>query len=134
MLSTVYDGLGRQEDAAALHGTVVDRIRRHLELYPEDARALYHGAIALRRRGEDAEARAWADRALAAAGDDSGALYNLGCFHAIGGDIDRAFACLFRAVDCGFAHREWMEHDADLDHGVRQDARWEQLLARFGTP
>jgi TolB-like protein/Flp pilus assembly protein TadD len=131
MLSTVYDGLERHEDAVALFRTVVDRVRRHLELYPDDARALYHGAIALRRLGEDEEAKAWADRALAAVGDDASALYNLGCFHAIGGDIDRAFACLFRAVDCGFAHREWMEHDADLDDRMRSDPRWERLLARF---
>lgn len=64
--------------------------------------------------------------------DDSSALYNLGCFHAIGGDIERAFDCLFRAVDCGFAHREWMENDADLGSRIRTDPRWEQLLARFG--
>ncbi|HKT58769.1 MAG TPA: protein kinase [Gemmatimonadales bacterium] len=131
MLAAVYDGFERHEDAVALYRTTVDRIRRHLELYPEDARALYHGAIALRRVGEDEEARAWAERALAVVGDDSSALYNLGCFHAIGGDIDRAFACLSRAVDCGFAHREWMEHDGDLDHRMRDDPRWERLLGRF---
>jgi tetratricopeptide (TPR) repeat protein len=132
MLSTVYEGLKRSDEAVPLFRTVVDRIRRHLELYPEDARALYHGAITLRRLGEDEEAKAWAERALAAVGDDASALYNLGCFHAIGGDIDRAFGCLFRAVECGFAHREWMEHDADLDDRMRSDPRWEQLLARFG--
>jgi len=132
MLSTVYEGLKRSDEAVPLFRTVVDRIRRHLELYPEDARALYHGAITLRRLGEDEEAKAWAERALAAVGDDASALYNLGCFHALGGDIDRAFACLFRAVDCGFAHREWMENDSDLDNGMRADPRWERLLARFG--
>jgi Flp pilus assembly protein TadD len=58
MLSTVYDGLERHEDAVALFRTTVDRVRRHLELYPDDARALYHGAIALRRLGEDEEAKA----------------------------------------------------------------------------
>jgi adenylate cyclase len=105
--------------------------RRALPVDRADVRALYHGAIALRRNGEDEEARTWAERALAAVGDDPSALYNLGCFHAIGGDIDRAFACLSRAVDCGFAHREWMEHDGDLDHRMRGDPRWEQLLARF---
>jgi adenylate cyclase len=131
MLATVYDGLERHDEAMSVHHTVADRIRRHLELYPEDARALYHGAIVLRRLGEDEEAQAWAEQALAAVGDDTSALYNLGCFHAIGGDIDRAFACLFRAVDCGFAHREWMEHDADLST-LREDPRWERLLARFG--
>ena len=109
-----------------------DRVRQHLELYPEDARALYHDAIALRQIGEDEEAKVWAERTLAAVGDDSSALYNLGCFHALGGDIDRAFACLDRAVDCGFAHREWMEHDADLGES-RGDPRWERLVGRMGS-
>jgi tetratricopeptide (TPR) repeat protein len=132
MLATVNDGLERHDEARRLYRIVAERIRRHLELYPEDARALYHGALALRRAGEDEEAKAWAERAYAVVGDDSSALYNLGCFHAIGGDIDRAFDCLFRAVDCGFAHREWMVNDADLSSRVRSDPRWEQLLARFG--
>jgi adenylate cyclase len=62
--------------------------------------------------------------------DDSSAFYNLGCFYAVGGDIDRAFECLGRSVDCGYAHREWLEHDADLD-GLHGDRRWVELLARF---
>ena len=38
--------------------------------------------------------------------------------------------CLNRAVDFGYAHREWIEHDVDLDplHG---DARWGALIGRF---
>jgi hypothetical protein len=69
---------------------------------------------------------------MAAAGEGSSAFYNLGCFYAIGGDLDQAFDCLTRSVDFGYAHREWIEHDADLEplHG---DARWVALLARFGT-
>ena len=132
MLGTVNDGLGRHDDAVRVYGIVAERIRRHLELYPEDPRALYHGALALRRVGQDEEAKAWADRASAVAGDDSSALYNLGCFHAMGGDIDRAFDCLFRAVACGYAHREWLENDGDFGGPMRSDPRWKELLARFG--
>ena len=130
MLATVWDGLGTTEQATPHHRRAVERARRHLELYPTDARALYHGAIGLRRGGEDAEAREWAERAVALVTDDSSAFYNLGCFYALGGEIDRAFECLGRAVDCGYAHREWLEHDADLD-GLHADRRWVELLTRF---
>jgi TolB-like protein len=131
MLATAYDALKDPDRAEAAHRQGLVAIRAHLELYPADARALYHGAISLRRLGEEADARAWAERARAAAGDDSSALYNLGCFYAIGGDVDQAFDCLDRAVDVGYAHREWVEHDVDLEP-LRSDPRWGALLARFG--
>ena len=131
MLGTMYDGLGDKAKARAAHLQSIANIRVHLELYPDDARAIYHGAYALRCTGEETEARAWAERARVAAGDDSSALYNLGCFYAIGGDTDQAFTCLNRAVDLGFAHREWMENDPDMK-SLRGNPRWGQLLERFG--
>jgi eukaryotic-like serine/threonine-protein kinase len=133
LLGTVYDQLSQPERAHEAYRQTVERARRHLELYPGEARARYHGAIALRRLGEDAEARVWADRALATAGDDSSACYNLGCFYALGGEPDRAFECLERAVACGYSHREWLEHDSDLET-LRGDLRWPALLARFPEP
>jgi TolB-like protein/Flp pilus assembly protein TadD len=130
MLATVWDGLGMPEQAIRHFRRTVERARRHLELYPTDARALYHGAIGLRRAGEDAEAREWAERARSMASDDSSALYNLACFYVLGGEVDRAFECLNRSVDCGFAHRDWLEHDADLV-ALRGDRRWGELMARL---
>ena len=130
MLATVWDGLGATEQALTHHRRAVERARRHLELYPTDARALYLGAISLRRVAEDAEAREWAERALATVTDDSSAFYNLACFYALGGEIDRAFECLGRSVDCGYAHREWLEHDADME-ALHGDRRWAELLARL---
>jgi eukaryotic-like serine/threonine-protein kinase len=131
MLATMYGALGDKERAHAANRRAIVNIRAHLELYPNDARAMYHGAISLRNVGEDREALAWAERARQAAGDDSSALYNLGCFYAIGGDDDQAFACLGRALDLGFAHREWMENDPDLQR-LSGDPRWSELVGRFG--
>jgi Predicted integral membrane protein len=67
------------------------------------------------------------------AGDASSAFYNLGCFYAIGGDVQGAFDCLNRAVDLGYGHREWIEHDADLD-SLHGDPRCRALIGRFGGP
>ena len=64
--------------------------------------------------------------------DGGGSALNLGCFYAIGGDSDEAFTCLNRAVDLGFAHREWMENDLDME-SLYGDPRWRQLLERFGS-
>lgn len=130
MLATVHDGLEQPDRAVAAYRRAAENTRRHLELYPGDVRALYLGAIALRRLGEDAEAREWADRALAAGADDPAVYYNLGCFYALGGDPDRAFGCLDEAIDRGFAHREWLEHDPDLSV-LRRDPRHPALLSRL---
>jgi eukaryotic-like serine/threonine-protein kinase len=132
MLASTYDAVNDQERSTAAHRRALVNVRAHLELYPADARALYHGAISLRRVGEEAEAREWAERARAAAGDDSSAFYNLGCFYAIGGDTQGAFDCLNRSVDLGYAHREWIEHDVDLD-SLHGDPRWDALIGRFGA-
>jgi TolB-like protein/Flp pilus assembly protein TadD len=132
MLASTYEALDDPERTAAAHRRSLVIARGHLELYPADARALYHGAISLRRVGEEAEAREWAERARAAAGEDSSAFYNLGCFYAIGGDAQGAFDCLNRAVDLGYAHREWIENDVDLE-SLHDDPRWGALLGRFGS-
>jgi len=67
MLGTAYEALKDAERSEAAHRRSVATIRAHLELYPTDARALYHGAISLRRLGKEAEAREWAERAPAEA-------------------------------------------------------------------
>jgi adenylate cyclase len=51
--------------------------------------------------------------------DDSGVLYNVACVYANAGQPDEAISCLERAIQNGFGHWEWLEHDSDLDplHG-----------------
>ncbi|MDQ3809078.1 MAG: protein kinase, partial [Chloroflexota bacterium] len=114
LLGTVYDGLGEREKADSTRRRALAASRRHLELYPDDVRALYLGAGMLRQLGEEAEATEWASRVLAMASDDPAVYYNLACFYALGGNSEEALGCLERAVKLGYAHREWLEHDADL--------------------
>ena len=130
LLATVYDALGERGKGDETRRRAVAAGRRQLELYPQDTRALYLGAGDLRRLGEEAEAVEWAARALAAAGDDPSAHYNLACFYALGGDAERAFGNLERAVELGYAHRGWVEHDEDLA-SLRESPRFAALLARL---
>jgi serine/threonine protein kinase/Flp pilus assembly protein TadD len=130
LLATAYEALGEVEKGRAGHARALQVIRRHLELYPNDVRALYMGAIALRQLGENLEAESWARQALEVESDDPAVYYNLGCFYSLGGDAEEALTCLEKAVELGFAHREWLEHDSDLK-SLQQHSRYRALLYRL---
>ena len=122
--------LGRVADAEATQRRGVHLAEKHLELNPDDARALYLSAGALMQLGEPARALDWASRALALDPEDSGVLYNVACVYALGGQTDEAIACLEKAVQNGFGHRAWLENDSDFD-SLRGDPRFVTLLERL---
>jgi len=122
--------LGRSEDAKAAlrHGLQV--AEKHLELNPDDARALYLGAGALVQLGERDRALEWAKRAHAIDPEDSAVLYNVACVFALAGLTDDALACLDKAVQNGFGHREWFDNDSDLA-SLRDDPRFQALRQKL---
>ena len=63
-----------------------------------------------------------------APGYSSGVLYNVTCVYARAGDVEQAIACLQRAIQNGFGHWAWLEHDSDLNP-LRGDPRFQKLLA-----
>jgi Flp pilus assembly protein TadD len=130
LISMPYSGLGRQAEAQAAlrHGLQV--IEKHLELNPDDVRALYLGGIALAQVGERERALDWAARALALDSEDSGVLYNVACVKALAGLKEEGFVCLEKAIRNGFGHREWLENDSDLE-SLREDPRFQVLLNRL---
>jgi adenylate cyclase len=122
--------LGRLAEAAAVQRRGVTLAERHLELNPEDIRALVLGATALMEQGKREQALDWARRGLALDPEDPGQLYNVACCHALGGEKDEALALLDKAIRNGYGHREWMENDSDLA-SLRDDPRFQSLLARL---
>ncbi|MCP4685561.1 MAG: hypothetical protein GY867_08940, partial [bacterium] len=40
--------------------------------------------------------------------------YNAACCCALNGDVDRAIACLYTAVELGYHNTEWLQADSDL--------------------
>ncbi|MGH7702874.1 MAG: protein kinase domain-containing protein, partial [Gemmatimonadales bacterium] len=130
LVVTSLTRLGRGADAEANLRRGLQVAERHLELNPDDARALVLGAGALAQLGEQDRAVEWARRGLALDPDDSGVLYNVACVYALEGKTDEALACLDKAVQNGFGHREWLENDSDLD-SLRGDGRFQDLLKKL---
>jgi adenylate cyclase len=122
--------LGRREDGGAAIRTGLDVAERHLELNPDDARALYLGASALILLGDLARGRDWIERALAIDPDDPSVLYNAACGYALLGEPDAAISCLEKAVQNGFGHREWLENDSTLD-SLRVNPRFEAVRRKL---
>jgi TolB-like protein/Flp pilus assembly protein TadD len=122
--------LGRHDDAKESLRKGLHVAERHLEMNPDDTRALLLGGQALMQLGQEDRALDWAGRALAIDRDDPGVLYNAACVYALGGNADRALECLELAVDNGFGHREWLENDTDLD-SLRESPRFDTLLNKI---
>ena len=57
-------------------------------------------------------------------------LYNVACLNAVGGQTERALDLLEHAVQNGFGHKEWIEHDPDLA-SLQADPRYQALLKRL---
>ena len=130
LLAMVYKGLNRLADSQAAYRRSLQIIDKHLELHPDDARALYLGAGSLCQLGERAKSEEWLARARRMEPDDPGVLYNVACGYSLLGNVETAIECLEHAVDLGFAFKEWIEHDADL-HPLRSHPRFQALLARL---
>jgi serine/threonine protein kinase/Flp pilus assembly protein TadD len=122
--------LGKKADAEACHRQALQVLERHVELNPEDSRALNLGGVVLARGGRGEQARDWVKRALSIDPEDSWMLYNTACFYAVQGERDEAIKCLEHALELGFGHREWIEHDSDLD-SLRDHPRFQALLGQL---
>jgi serine/threonine protein kinase/Flp pilus assembly protein TadD len=129
LLATVYSALGREEDSIQASRRAYDTARRHLDLNPDDPRALYMGAMSLTMLGESEKARDWNRRALAMDPDDPSVLYNIACAFSMEGQKAEAVDALEKALSHGFGHWKWIENDADLDL-IRDDPGFKELLSR----
>ena len=129
-LTQAYEAQGRKAEADEAHRRTLQLIEHHVELNPDDSRALNLGAMHLAYLGQRERGLEWAKRAMAADPEDSGMLYNLACFYAIQGEPDDALHCLEKAVQLGFGLRGWIENDPDF-RSVRDDPRFQAILQKL---
>lgn len=113
-LAQTYAAMGRDAEAQTAYVNALHTIERHIDLYPDDARAITFAAVTCCRLGEPNLGLEWAQRALETDPSDAGIQYNVACLFALEGDEDRAIECLQNAVKAGFAHRDWVVNDPDL--------------------
>jgi serine/threonine protein kinase/Tfp pilus assembly protein PilF len=115
MLATTFSSLGQPEDALATHRRVIKLVEERLALNPDDARACNLAATSYSALGETESALEFSRRSLEIDPDDPMLLYNVACTYSLLGKSDDALSCLERAIDRGFGHREWIDHDSDFD-------------------
>lgn len=128
---TALKGLDRDEEERLVRAELLRVLDQHLELNPDDVRAVYFRAHVLAEIGRVEEARQWGQRALEMEPRDSSVSYNIACLEATLGNADRAMELLERTVDLGFIHKDWLEHDPDFAP-FRSAARFQALLKRLG--
>ncbi len=129
LLASTYRELGRTDDMTRTMRRAYDAARKHLELNPDNPRALYMGAAALVELGEPDKALDWTRRAEKMEPDDPSVLYNVACDYALLGKKDEAVGALTKAIANGFGHWKWIEHDSTLD-ALRDEPGFTALLAR----
>jgi serine/threonine protein kinase/Flp pilus assembly protein TadD len=129
LLGGIYGDLEQAEEKTRAMRRSYDAARKHLELNPDNPRALYMGAAALIELGEREKALDWTRRAESMDPDDPSVLYNVACDYAQLDMRDEGVRALTAAIDNGFGHWKWIEHDSSLD-SLRSEARFVDLLAR----
>jgi serine/threonine protein kinase/Flp pilus assembly protein TadD len=126
-LAQAYRALGMTDESNAADRRAIRLMHERLELNPSDARAANLLAATYATMGEPDKAVDFADRSLAIDPDDAMLLYNVCCTYTLLGRYDDAIGCLERAVDKGFGHREWIDHDPDLEP-IRNNPRYQAIM------
>jgi tetratricopeptide (TPR) repeat protein len=130
LLAGVYKKLGRRGEERKTLERGLALIERHLETEPDDVRALYLGGGILVSLGRVEDGLGIARRALSIDPHDPGTLYNVACLYADAGRVGEAIGFLEKALDAGFAQKEWIENDSDLDP-LREEPRFKALMQRL---
>jgi len=128
--ASVYDALGRKEEATAARRRGLALAEEYIKFYPDNARAIYMCANALVALGERDKGLVWARRARAIEPNEPMLLYNLGCIYSLAGEIEEGISCLEKAVELGLTQKGWFEHDSDLDP-LRSHPKFKALMDKL---
>jgi len=127
-----FRALNRETEARQAYQQCLQKIENHLQLNPDDVRAVYMKSGSLSGLGENAQALEWADRALAMDPQEPSVLYNVACNYSLLNEIEKALDCIEIAFDKGFGHKEWMEHDPDFA-SIKNHPRFKALMRGFAA-
>lgn len=124
-----YSNLGEPQKATDSGLEALRKLRKHLQLNPDDVRALQLIATHTANDGNADEAREYLDRIFELSPSDTGVLYNSACAYAVLGDVDRSLEFLDRALSQGQHLYDWAKNDSDFE-SLRDNPRFQELLAR----
>jgi adenylate cyclase len=122
-----FRALARPAEAREAFQVCLCRVDYHLQLHPDDVRAVYMKSGALYGLGESALALEWSNRALSMDPEEPSVLYNVACNYALLGETDKAIDCLEKSLRKGFGQKVWMENDPDFA-SVRDHPRFKALM------
>jgi TolB-like protein/Flp pilus assembly protein TadD len=119
--------LGQRERAEAAYRRTLAKVKKQLELNPDDSRAIYLGATSLMELGNHADGLEWARRSYSLDPDDPYIVYGIACFHSRLGMTEEAVDYFEQAVRAGFSHVDWIKNDSDFDQ-IRNHPRFQAAL------
>ena len=122
-----FRALNRQAEAHATFQQTLTKIENHLQLNPDDVRAVYMKSGSFISLGDHEQGIEWSDRALAMDPEEPSVLYNVACNYALLKQTEKALECIEKAFHKGFGHIEWMEHDPDFI-SVKNHPRFKALM------
>jgi adenylate cyclase len=122
-----FRALNRETEARQAYQQCLRKIENHLQLNPDDVRAVYMKSGSLSSLGENAQALEWSNRALSMDPEEPSVLYNVACNYALLNETEKALDCIEKAFHKGFGHKEWMEHDPDF-LSIRNHPRFKALM------
>lgn len=114
-LAFLYQMTGQLDKMAPVLQEVLHKIEQRLALNPDDSRALYLGAGAWVRLGDQPRAMEWIKRLAATERNEPHLLYGIACLYSMTGKIEESIYYLNKAVEAGFAYRLYLERDGDFD-------------------
>ncbi|HEY8010059.1 MAG TPA: protein kinase [Rudaea sp.] len=126
-ISQALKSLGRDQECLEVIRRLVPLIEQHLELNPEDSRAMMMGAAVYAQLGDPEKASINVARAMAVDPEDPHVLYNVACAFASLGRISDTLDALERSVRSGWGDKAWLEHDSDFDP-IRSEPRYLALV------
>ena len=130
LLGMIYTEQNKPAEREEAYRKTLENVKRALELFPEDTRALYMGAAAAISLGEKKLGLEWAERISSAHPQETMTLYGVACSYALLGRTEKALDCMEEAVQFGTIQKKWLEHDPDL-RSIRDHPRFKALLERL---
>jgi serine/threonine protein kinase len=130
LLGMIYTEQNRPAEREKAYRKTLENVKRALELFPEDTRALYMGATAAISLGEKTLGLEWAERIFSAHPQETMTLYGVACAYALLGQTEKAIECMEEAIQFGTIQKKWLEHDPDL-RSIRDHPRFKALLEKL---